>query len=122
MTYRSTGQARDGSSMVDPRVREGVEKMVGLYHRRIITRNEAVNRLLRDLAPENMVELMALLPEELHDAVKEWADNAPTADEGWDSVRVFWIGPGPDEDGRTRERAALRRTAEGLRSFFGCNR
>jgi hypothetical protein len=108
--------------MVDSRLNHRVEKLLGLYRRRLITQNEAVNSLLRDLTPENLVELMAMLPHELQDGLKKWMDNAPTTDEEWQTVQFFWIGPGPDEAGKSQERAHLRRAAEGLRSFFERNR
>jgi hypothetical protein len=68
-----------------------------------------------------MAELMALLPEDLLDGLRLWAANVPTTDAGWETVRVFWIGPGPDEEERARERSHLRRVADGLRMIFGPN-
>jgi hypothetical protein len=99
--------------------RQHVEKITALYRRTIVSRNEAVNALLLDLTPENMVELMALLPDDLTDGLKVWAANAPRTDEGWESVRVFRIGPGPGEEGRAQGRAHLRRIADALRTSYG---
>jgi hypothetical protein len=107
--------------MDDPSIRRHVENVVTMHHRTIVSRNEAVNSLLLDLTPENMVELMALLPDDLLDGLKVWAANAPTTDEGWEAVRFFWIGPGTDEEGRAQERAHLRPIADALRTSFGCD-
>ena len=107
--------------MVDSRLHQGVERLVTLYHLEIVSNSEAVNSLLLDLTPDNIGELMAMLPHELQDGLKKWMDNAPTTDEEWETVQFFWIGPGPDNAGRSQERTHLRRAAEGLCSFFERN-
>jgi hypothetical protein len=105
----------------EERTRKHVGQVISLYRRAIVSQDEAVNSLLLDLTPENMAELITLLPEDLIGGLKKWVANAPTTDEGWEAVRVFLIGPGPDEETIAENRRHLRSVADGLRTVFRRN-
>src|SRR3954452_5895702 len=100
--------------MMDWWTRRSLRKSVDMYRRRIITQQEAVNKIAQDLDPGAIIEIMEMVPSDLRSALKAWVDAAPKPEDEWEVFPVFRVGPS-DESMRDQFRSELRRNAEALR-------
>ena len=96
-----------------PPLEARILRTLALTRRGVLTPLEMENAIIKIITPENIVDVMQIIPEELRERIRKYAQRAPRTEQEWDGWYDISSYCGPELSAEEWEAAEKRRRSEG---------